>query len=201
MATYPAKPWTNGQQYEIVPGETFEYDAVNATWVHLTKATLDSDFQVDKAALLAADSALDTRLTTAEGSISTLQSDVTTLQGNISTLTGMSDSETARIQQNIADINNAYAMLDSDGLNIQALRTDLNAEIAATNSEVSSLQSDMATAQSDITSNTNAINALAIPVISATQPVGATGQLWINTNDGKLYYWNDSDAFVSIVTV
>ena len=226
MANYPNKPWTDGQTFEVIPGETFVYDASQSVWQHQTKATLDSDFQVDKAALEAdiatnaSDiSGLDTRLTTAEGDISTLQSQV-------SLLDGMSDSETARIEQNIADIQNAYAMLDSDGAIIQGLRTDLEAEITATNADVTAitarLDSDETALQalqtqvdqlnvdnvvieadhdSDVARIDADVAALAIPVVSAVQPAGKTGQLWINTNDGKLYYWNDSDTFVTIVTV
>ena len=238
MANYPNKPWSDGQTFEVVPGETFVYDASQSVWTHVTKATLDSDYQVDKAVLqsdisgntsaiatantrIDVDSdalvAVDTRLTTAEGDISTLQSQV-------SALDAMSDSETARIQQNIADINTAFAMLDSDGINLQALRTDLDAEITATNNDVTALtarlDSDETVIQdlqtqidglgtgnlTDITarldSDETVLQSISVrmPVVSATTPVGASGVLWINTTDGKLYYWNDSDTFVSIVT-
>ena len=241
MANYPNKPWSDGQTFEVVPGETFVYDATQGVWTHQTKATLDSDYQVDKAviqsdisantsAIAAANTridvdsdalvAVDARLVTAEGDISTLQAQVTLLDG-------MSDSDAARIQQNIADINTAFAMLDSDGLNLQALRTDLDAEIAATNADVTTLtarldsdetvvqslrtdldaeiaatDAEVSTINARLDSDETAIQAISIrmPVVSATAPVGASGVLWINTTDGKLYYWNDSDAFVSIVT-
>ena len=219
MASYPNKPWTNGQTHEVVPGETFVYDATESVWKHQTKATLDSDYQVDKTALQADISGLDTRLTTAEA-------DIVTLEGRVDTLDLLSDSEAGRVQENIDKINTAFAMLDSDSLNLQALRTDLDAEIAATNADVTAitarLDSDEAVVQSlqtqvdtlnldnivieadhdsDVARIDANVAALAIPVVSAVQPAGKTGQLWVNTNDGKLYYWNDSDTFVSIVTV
>lgn len=218
MANYPNKPWSDGQTYEVVPGETFVYDASQSVWKHQTKATLDSDYQVDKAAIEAdissnaSDvSAIDTRVTSAEGNI-------TTLQSQVSALNTMSDSETARIQQNISDIQNAYSMLDSDGAIIQGLRTDLEAEITATNADVSAitarLDSDETVLQSLQTQidaldsvggisgadHDSDIDALAMPVISATQPTGKAGLLWINLNDGKIYYWNTAqEVFTEIV--
>ena len=225
MANYPNKPWSDGQTFEVVPGETFVYDATQGVWTHVTKATLDSDFQVEKAALEASISAntsdisgLDTRLTTAEGDISTLQSQV-------SLLDSMSDSDAARIQQNILDINAAFAMLDSDGINLQAIRTDFEAADAAlqvtVDEHTAKLASDSdrmtaiedsiaansaldAVTNADHDSDVSAINATIEaqphPIVAATAPTGKSGQLWINTTDGRLYYWNDSDAFVSIVT-
>ena len=195
MANYPNKPWTDGQTFEIVPGETHQYDATQGVWTHVTKATLDSDFQVDKTALESSIntntsdiSGLDTRLNTAEG-------DITTLQSQVSALDAMSDSETARIQQNISDINAAFAMLDSDGINLQALRTDLDAEITATNNDVTAITNRL-----DSDETVLQTISVRMPVVSDSAPVGASGMLWINTTDGKLYYWNDSDAFISIVT-
>ena len=107
-----------------------------------------------------------------------------------------------------------------------ALRTDLNTEIAATAADVSELTNRLdsdelvlqylqeqvnalnisdVVIESDHDSDIGVVNTtianLAIPVVSAVQPTGQTGMLWINTTDGKLYYWNDSDTFVSIVTV
>ena len=117
-------------------------------------------------------------------------------------------------------------MLDSDSINIQALRKDLDAEITLVNNayavltarhdsdsiiiqdlqtQVDALSLDNIVIEADHDSDVARIDAdvvaLAIPVVSAAQPTGKTGQLWVNTNDGKLYYWNDSDTFVSIVTV
>ena len=200
MASYPSKPWSDGQTYEVVPGETFIYNASQSVWEHVTKATLDSDYQVDKTVIesnintnSSAIGSLETRMLTVEGEIDTLQSDV-------ALLSGMSDSETARIQQNISDIETAYQRLDSDSTIIQGLRTDLETEIAATNADVSSIITRLDSDETVVQDIQTQVNALAIPVISASQPTGKTGQLWVNTNDGKLYYWNDSDTFVSIVT-
>lgn len=246
MATYPSKPWTNGQQAQLVPGETYEYDAANAVWEHLTKATLDADYQADKT-IIEGDittnssdiSILQGDVTTAQGDITTLQSDVTTaqgdivtlqsdviinqtdiitLQGQVSALDAMSDSETLRIQENISSINNAFALLDSDSLQLQALRTDLDAEIAATNADIIAVQarldSDTAKLQALQTQvdsldldgsvleadHDSDIGALSIPIVGATQPAGKAGQLWVNTNDGKLYYWDTTvEVFTEIV--
>lgn len=187
---YPSKPWTNGQiATGIVQGETYIYDASQGTWVHQTKATIDSDYQVDKAATASSISAIDTRLTTAEGEIDTLQA-------TVNALAGMSDSETARIQQNITDITTAYAMLDSDGTVVQSLQTQIDGLTTSVDhdSDITALNTSIAAVQSNV-------DAIVTAVVSATQPTGVTGQLWVNLNDGKLYYWNDSDAFVSIVTV
>ena len=193
MATYPNKPWSDGQTYEVVPGETFIYNASQSVWEHVTKATLDSDFQVDKAALEAdissntsdistntsAISALDTRVTANEG-------DITTLQAQVSALDAMSDSDALRIQQNLSDIQNAYSMLDSDGSAIQSLQTQIDA-----------LNTDNLVIETDHDSD---ITALAMPVISATQPTGKAGLLWVNLNDGKMYYWNVAqEVFTEIV--
>ena len=79
------------------------------------------------------------------------------------------------------------ARLDSDESVIQSLQT-----------QVDSLNTQSGVLEVDHDSD---IDALPMPVVSATQPAGKTGQLWINTTDGKLYYWNDSDTFISIVTV
>lgn len=200
MASYPNKPWSDGQTHEVVPGETFIYNASQSVWEHVTKATLDSDYQVDKTVIetnintnTSAIGSLETRMLTVEGEIDTLQSDV-------ALLSGMSDSETARLQQNISDIETAYQRLDSDSTIIQGLRTDLETEIAATNADVSSIITRLDSDETVVQDIQTQVNALAIPVISASQPTGKTGQLWVNTNDGKLYYWNDSDTFVSIVT-
>ena len=201
---YPSKPWNDGQTAELVGGETYIYDATNSVWNHVTKATLDSDYQIDKAVIESDITGLDTRLTTAEGEIDTLQSDVSTLQADVLALGGLTDSDAARISANVTAINAAYAMLDSDSINIQGLRTDLEAEIASTNSEVSTLQSNVSTNASDIsgvdTRLTTAegeidtlqsdVSGLAIPVVSSSQPTGQAGLLWVNLNDGKLYYWD-----------
>lgn len=233
MATYPSKPWTNGQTYEVVPGETYIYDATQSVWKHVTKATLDSDYQVDKAATDATLSSHTSTLSTHTSQISQIQSimvshkqqmnadsdRLVTLTSRVSTIELLSDSEAGRVEQQIARINTAFSMLDSDGLNMQSIKTALDAEIAATNNDVSSLDSDILSLQSQInTLNTNVgvtnadhdsdigvvnatISALAIPIVSATQPTGKAGQLWINTNDNKLYFWNGVDTFVTIATV
>lgn len=205
---YPSKPWTNGQTAEIVPGELFQYDASQSVWIHLTKATLDSDYQVDKSAIESDISSLQSTTATNTSDISSLdtrvtaaESDITTLQSQVVSLGLLTDSDAARITANVNAINTAYSMLDSDSINIQSLRTDLQAEINATNSEISSIQSDVSTAQSDIVSNTNAINNLAMPVVSSTQPTGQAGLLWVNLNDGKLYYWDATqEVFTEVVS-
>ena len=219
MANYPNKPWTDGQTHEVVPGETFVYDATQSVWIHQTKATLDSDFQVDKAALQSDITSNTSAIADVNARVDADSDRLTIVSAKVDALELMSDSETARIQSNIEDINTAFAMLDSDGINLQALRTDLDAEITATNSDVTTLsarldsdevviqdlqtQVDALSSQSSVleVDHDSDITALSIPVVSSTQPAGKTGQLWINTNDGRLYYWNDSDSFVSIVTV
>ena len=219
MANYPNKPWSDGQTFEVVPGETFVYDATQAVWTHQTKATLDSDFQVDKAVLQSDISSNTSAIADVNARVDADSDRLTVVSAKVDALELMSDSETARIQSNIENINTAFAMLDSDGVNLQAIRTDLDAEITATNGDVTALtarldsdetviqslqtQIDSLDTQSGVleVDHDSDIGALAIPVVSATQPAGKTGQLWINTTDGKLYYWNDSDTFVSIVTV
>ena len=225
MATYPSKPWSDGQTYEVVPGETFIYNASQSVWEHVTKATLDSDYQVDKTAIEAdittnasGLTAVNARVDVDSDALVAIDTRVTTAESNITLLTGMSDSETARIQQNITDIETAYARLDSDSSIIQGLRTDLEAEITATNSDVTAitarLDSDETVLQSlqtqvdalDVASGVTTadhdsdITALAMPVISATQPTGKAGLLWVNLNDGKMYYWNVAqEVFTEIV--
>jgi hypothetical protein len=226
MSTYPSKPWTDGQTYEVVPGETFIYDATQGVWKHLTKATLDSDYQADKVVIETNITALETRTTAVEAEIVSGFAMLNALESRVDTVELLSDSEAGRVQENIDKINTAFAMLDSDSLNLQALRTDLDAEIAATNADVSAinarLDSDETALQSlqtqvdalvvqdgvteadhdsDVSVINTTISDLAMPIISGTQPDGKDGQLWINTNDGKLYYWNGVDAFVTIVTV
>jgi hypothetical protein len=244
MANYPNKPWSDGQTFEVVPGETFVYDASQSVWTHQTKATLDSDFQVTKTALEASITENDNAITVLQAradsdeialqalridlntEIAATNADVISLSGRIDVLDVLSDSEAARVQSAVDDINAAFAMLDSDGINLQALRTDLNNVVNATAAVVfeltDRLDSDELVLQS-LQEQVNALNLsdvvieadhdsdiavvdatianLAIPVVSAVQPTGQTGMLWINTTDGKLYYWNDSDTFVSIVTV
>ena len=219
MANYPNKPWSDGQTFEVVPGETFVYDATQAVWTHQTKATLDSDFQVDKAVLQSDISSNTSAIADVNARVDADSDRLTVVSAKVDALELMSDSETARIQSNIENINTAFAMLDSDGVNLQALRTDLDAEIAATNGDVTALTARLDSDETKIqdlqtqidsidttpgmseADHDSDIGALAIPVVSPTQPAGKTGQLWINTTDGKLYYWNDSDTFVSIVTV
>jgi len=233
MASYPSKPWTNGQTHEVVPGETYKYDATQAVWKHVTKATLDSDYQVNKASVAGQISTINTTLTSNASTLSTHTTQISQIQSvmvshkqqmnadsdrlvalttRVSTIELLSDSEAGRVEQQIARINIAFGMLDSDGLNMQAIKTALDLEIAATNSDVTSLQNQINTLStnvgvtnadhdSDIGVVNGTITALAIPIVSATQPTGKAGQLWINTNDNKLYFWNGVDAFVTIATV
>ena len=215
---YPSKPWTNGQTTELVPGETYEYDSVNAVWNHVTKATLDSDYQVDKTVIEGNISTNSSDISTLQGEMSAAQSDISTLQSQVTLLDSMSDSDAARIETNISRINAAYSMMDSDAIDIAQLKVDLEAEIAATNSDVTSiegdittLQSDVSTLQSTIESSANhdsdiavvesAVSNLAMPVISSSQPTGKAGLLWVNLNDGKLYYWDASqEVFTEVVS-
>lgn len=216
---YPSKPWSDGQiATGIVPGETFVYDASQSVWVHQTKATLDSDYQVDKTAIEADITSNTSAIAAANARIDADSDRLTVVSTKVDAIESMSDSETARIQANIASISTAFAMLDSDGSIIQGLRTDLEAEISTTNSEISTIQarldSDETVIQSLQTqidnldsSNTvleadhdSDISNLAIPIISATQPAGKAGQLWVNLNDGRLYYWDTSqETFTEIV--
>lgn len=208
---YPSKPWTNGQTAELVPGETYEYDSVNAVWNHVTKATLDSDYQVDKTIIEGNISTNSSDISTLQGEMSTAQSDISTLQSQVTLLDSMSDSDAARIETNISRINAAYSMMDSDAVDIAQLKVDLEAEISATNTDVTALQSDVSTLQSTIESSANhdsdiavvesTISNLAMPIISSSQPTGKAGLLWVNLNDGKLYYWDVAEeVFTQIST-
>ena len=241
---YPSKPWSDGQiATGIVPGETFVYDATQSVWTHVTKATLDSDYQVDQTARDAEVSAIQGRLDSDSTALQTLRTDLAaeisatdtdvsnlnsridadsdrlvSLTARVDTLDLLSDSEAGRVQDNIDKINVAFSMLDSDGIALQQIRTDLEAEISTTNTEISAIQarldSDETVIQSLQTqidnldsSNTvleadhdSDISSLAIPIISATQPAGKAGQLWVNLNDGRLYYWDTSqETFTEIV--
>jgi chromosome segregation ATPase len=195
-------------------------------WKHLTKATLDSDYQADKVVIETNITALETRTTAVEAEIVSGFAMLNALESRVDTVELLSDSEAGRVQENIDKINTAFAMLDSDSINLQQIKTDLQTEIAATNADVSAinarLDSDETALQSlqtqvdalvvqdgvteadhdsDVSVINTTISDLAMPIISGTQPDGKDGQLWINTNDGKLYYWNGVDAFVTIVTV
>ena len=120
--------------------------------------------------------ALDMRLVTAENEIDTLQSEMTAVLSNSSDNTAAianlrleADSDVALISANAAvataqagTISGILASLDSDGVNIQSLRTDLEAEIALTNSEIATLQgagTDQAAANADVDSDLGAVNA------------------------------------------
>ena len=225
MASYPSKPWSDGQTYEVVPGEVFVYNATQSVWQHQTKATLDSDYQVDKTAIEAdittnaSDiSTLQTRATAIEADIDSEHVLIKALEARVDTVELLSDSEAGRVQSNIDKINTAFAMLDSDSLNIQQIRTDLDAEVAATNADVTAItarldsdevalqslqtQVDALVVQDGVTlaDHDSDITALPMPVISATQPTGKEGLLWVNLNDGKMYYWNTTaEVFTSIV--
>lgn len=232
MSSYPSKPWSDGQTHEVVPGETFVYDASQGIWTHVTKATLDSDFQVDKAVLETDITAVENRATALEGRATTLEgradndsdratvieADLAALGSRVDTIELLSDSEASRVQANIDTINVAMSMLDSDGVALQAIRTDFEAADAALQISVDAhttkfdVDSDRMTAiEASIVANDNLdavtvanhdsdLANLPMPVISVTPPAGVTGQLWVNMTDGKLYYWNDSDAFISIVS-
>ena len=243
---YPAKPWTNGMEAtEIVAGETYVYDASQSAWVHKTKATLDSDYQVDKTAI---NNTLSTHTSQIDAIMDVVDNDIqaqidadsdllvatrldlATLTARVDTLDLLSDSEAGRVQSAIDTINVALSMLDSDGIALQAIKTQADnnsSNITAITSAIDNIiapkleaDSDRMTAieasiaansaldavtnsdhDSDIGAVNATINALAMPVVSASQPTGKDGLLWVNTNDGKLYYWNGVDAFVSIATV
>ena len=236
MTSYPTKPWTNGQIYQVVPGENFQYDATDNVWVHLTNAVIDSDYQVEKTVIETnvsnnssdistlqsrADSdelkiqSIGTLILEVESSIngdisdiqSRLDSDETsiqTLKSTVAALGVISDSDALTIQSNVAAINAAYAMLDSDSINIQQLRTDLDVAESA----VSTLQTNVTNLQNRADSDETAVqtlrtdfDALAAPVISSSQPTGKANLLWVNLNNGRLYYWNTSgEVWTEIVT-
>ena len=235
---YPAKPWTNGMvATEIVAGETYIYNASQSAWVHQTKATLDSDYQVDKTAINSTLSSHTSQISQIQSILITHKQDhnadsdaLVALTARVNTLDLLSDSEAGRVQSAIDTINTALSMLDSDGIALQSIKTqaDSNSSNITTimgvidNVIAPKLQADsdrMTAIEASIASNsaldavTNSdhdsdiavvnatISALSMPVVSASQPTGKDGLLWVNTNDGKLYYWNGVDAFVSIVTI
>jgi len=243
--TYPAKPWTNGMiATEIVPGQTYIYNALNSTWVHQTKATLDSDYQVDKATTDATLTSHTSTLSAHATQISQIQGILVThkqahnadsdalvaLTARVDTLDLLSDSEAGRVQSAIDTINTALTMLDSDGVALQSIKTQadsnssniaaimgvvdnyISPKLAADSDRMSAIEASIvannaldAVSKNEHDSDVGVINAtittLPIPVVSASQPTGKTGQLWINTNDNKLYFWNGVDAFVTIATV
>jgi hypothetical protein len=98
MATFPSKPWSDGQTYEVIPGQTFQYSASKGTWDYITNLANDSDTNVEIARI--------------DADISAIQSDISSLQSSVSALNLVTDSDAARISANVAAINAAYAMLD-----------------------------------------------------------------------------------------
>lgn len=237
MATYPSKPWTNGQTYEVVPGETYIYDATQGVWKHVTKATLDSDYQVDKAVTDATLSSHTSQISQIQGVLVTHKQQMNAdsdalvaLTARVDTLDLLSDSEAGRVQSAIDTINTALTMLDSDGVALQSIKTQadsnssniasimgvidnvISPKLAADSDRMTAIEASIAANgaldavsknehDSDVGVVNSTIDALPIPVVSASQPTGKAGQLWINTNDNKLYFWNGVDAFVAIVTV
>ena len=210
---FPNKPWTNGQIHELVPGESYEYDSVNAVWNHLTKATLDSDYQADKIVFEGNISTNSADIATLQGEMSTAQSDISALQSDVTLLSNMSDSDRVTIESNIASINAAVANLDSDtvmlqsiSINVENAQSDITALQARADSDEAKIQSlqtqiDAVNTEAGVleTDHDSDIAALPLPVISASQPTGKPGLLWINLNDGNLYFWNVAEqTFVEI---
>lgn len=235
---YPSKPWSDGQiATDIVPGETFVYNASQSIWEHQTKGTIDSDYQADKIVIESNITAVEGRATALEARATTLEtranndsdrttaveSRTTTLEERVDALDLLSDSEAERVQRNIDDINIAMSMLDSDGVALQAIRTDFEAADATLQSNIDAANGDVTALRADLDSDVSALNAsitanadldavtkadhdsdisnLSIPVVSTTQPAGKAGVLWVNLNDGRLYYWDTvSEVFTEIVT-
>ena len=124
-------------QEALITANTNQIDTANA------RIDVDSDRLV----------AVDARVTTNEGDIAALDIRVADLEANadsdvidISRLRREADSDTLVIQTlgtqaaaTEAEITKIKADLDSDGVNLQALRTDLEAEIAATDADVTAL--------------------------------------------------------------
>lgn len=311
MATFPAKPWSDGQTYEVVAGQTFRYNGTSQAWEYVTNLAIDSEVQTGLTAIELKTDSDSQRITDLKATVALSSSDITsltarldsdeiaiqatktTLSSEVSRLDARLDSDSIVIQRlrydlsildsnldsdvadikalrrdadsdsaalqllsgeakaNAASIQTTLAMLDSDGTVLQSLRTDLDAEIATTGSEIntinarldsdeaaiqavrtdltaqittvqSRLDSDSAVLQSlqgqvdalnlgnvvlendhdsDVAAINATVDALPLPVISATQPTGQAGLIWISLTDGRLYYWHATDeAWTEIVT-
>jgi len=153
--------------------------------------------------------ALTTRVTSAEGTITSHTGDITELESTLSGYSGTSTVASAVSGLNTR-LTSAEGTITSQTSSITSLNSALNGfggtngvanAISGLQTQITSNDDDIATkaSTSSVTALTSTVNAKNQTFVQDNAPTAvATGDLWVDSNDGnKLYRWNGS-AWVTI---
>lgn len=164
---FPSKPWTDGQQAELVEGSIFQYDATRGAWllaiskeqaaVTSLEVKVDSDLNVVSASITTLGSDLDALTTTVTNNKTSADNSIAEILARLDSDYALNNLKHAIQEALISGNTNAIAVIRTKQDNDSDTIAAIDARLATAEGEIDTLQTQMTTVLTNASDNAAAI--------------------------------------------